>query len=181
MVSKRTAQRRRSSKRQKRRSLKRRNVKSRKVMRGGEGGDPLQNVDVNNLVFLEITPTPKAFSADIKKHREETPTIPAPIYASIFCKVLSVTQPDLSSSKKTVKLKITNDDKIKVCNMIDNDQGDCSDEFEIIYNPDRINESKYPYYFKNSNPQVEYKYVKQEDSSIVFNPFFIIKVQRLTA
>jgi hypothetical protein len=186
MVSKQTTQRRRrNSKRQKRRSLKRRNVKSRKVMRGG-APDPLENVKVGDWVHLEITPTPNAYSEMMKKHRESVPTIPNPTYALIVCKVLSVTPPT-GYTQKIVKLKITKgDDKIELCSPMGTKletENSCSEEFEIMYNPDSASlASLCPYYFKNIVKSKTYKYVNELNKPMnLLNPWFIINVQAITA
>lgn len=166
MVSKRTAQRRRSSKRQKRRSLKRRNVKSRKVMRGG--GDPLSGIKVGQLVSIDLVDNSHQNSYE---HTNSSVTA--------ICRVVSVSEAS-GDTKKTVKLKITNEN-YKFCNTYgqtmdetDRDNTRCSDEFEILYDPTRV--GYYPYYFKNIQKNADgttrvlnlitYTYVKPDGENI---------------
>ena len=146
MVSYKTSKRRRNSKRYKRRSLKRKNVKSRKVMRGG-ADDPLLGIEKGALVSIDlvVSNNPKGW---LYKQG---------IRVSVVCRVLSVTEAS-GETKKTVKLRITNE-TFKFCNSSEmneekeivfneNNGTPCSEEFEIIYDPDQI-EMDYPYYFKN--------------------------------
>ena len=185
MVSKQTVQRRRNSKRQKRRSLKRRNVKSRKVMRGG-APDPLLGIKKGDLVSIDLVDN---YNQNSHQHTNSTVTA--------ICRVLSVSEAS-DDTKKTVKLKITNEE-YKFCNTYgqtmdekDQDNTRCSDEFEILYDPTR--DGYYPYYFKNivknadgttrvSN-LITYTYVKPDGRNIITdNAYKISKVvpMRLTA
>jgi hypothetical protein len=190
MVSKQTTQRRRrNSKRQKRRSLKRRNVKSRKVMRGGVNGDPLEGIKVNQLVSIDLVIN------TAKKIDREYPQGSTNI--SAICRVLSVSEAS-GDTKKTVKLRITNEE-YKFCNSyVSNENGrgqtmdekdplntHCSDEFEILYDPTSV--GYYPYYFKNivknadgtttvSN-LITYTYVKPRERNIdLYDAYKISKV-----
>jgi hypothetical protein len=119
--------------------------------------------------------------------------------ASLICRVVSVSR----DGSKVVKLRITNE-PIEFCNLyrlsaaratimdINDPKTHCSNEFEIMYDPDRINHKQYPYYFKNiyklddgkvqPRPTIHYTFIKKNESAIDVSVLYnITKVQPLTA